>query len=89
MMPVGRIQAITAIVMAYAIMLILVSPVVPSLLTTTRSKHALQPPHFVVPVSALLFPAAISTAHTFLQFTEQALLASGSDIVELTSARLC
>jgi len=88
--PVGRMQGITAIVMAYAVMLILVSPLVPSPLTTPRSKQMVQPPHFVAPVSALLFTAVIDSAGTFWLMEEpERLLTRGSDIVDLTTARLC
>lgn len=88
--PVGRMQGITAIVMAYAILLILVSPLVPSPLTTMRSKQTVQPPHFVAPVSALLFTAAVDSTRTFWLMEEpERLLTRGSDIVDLTTARLC
>ena len=89
-MSVGRMQRITAIVMAYAIMLILVSPLVPSPLSTVRSKHTVQPPHFVAPVSALLFTAVVDAARTSCLMEEpERLIISGSDIVDLTTARLC
>jgi hypothetical protein len=89
-MSVGRMQGITAIVMAYAVMLILVSPVVPSPLTTMRSKQTVQPPHFVAPVSALLFTAALEVTGTLrLMEDPERLLTRGSDIVDLTTARLC
>ncbi|HET7184651.1 MAG TPA: hypothetical protein VFI82_08185 [Terriglobales bacterium] len=89
-MPVGRLKWVTAIVMAYAVMLILVSPAVPSPLTTLRSKHTIQPPQFVTPVAALLFTAVIDLAHRSWLIAEPAGLAgSGSDIVDLTTARLC
>ena len=88
--PVGRMRGITAIVMAYAILLILVSPVVPSPLTTMRSKQTVQPPHFVAPVSALLFTALVDTTRTLWQMEEpERLFTRGSDIVDLTTARLC
>jgi hypothetical protein len=83
-------QWITAIVMAYAVMVILVSPAVPSPLTTVRSKQTVQPPHFVAPVSSLLFTAAVDATRTFWLMEKPAhLLTSGSDIVDLTTARLC
>jgi hypothetical protein len=64
-MAVGHMRGITAIVMAYAVMLILVSPLVPSPLTTVRSKQMVQPPHLVAPVAALLFTAVADCARTF------------------------
>lgn len=90
MKPVGRIRWITAITMAYAILLILVSPVVPSPLTTMRSKQGVQPPHFAAPVSALLFTVVVDCTRTFWLMEEPERLATpGSDIVDLTTARLC
>ena len=89
-MSVGRMQWITAIVMAYAVMLILVSPVVPSPATTLRSKQTIQPPQFVAPVSALLLTAAVDATRTFwLMENPEHLLTRGSDVVDLTTARLC
>ena len=86
----GRMQWITAIVMAYAVLLILVSPVVPSPLTTLRSKQTVQPPHFVAPVSALLFTAVVDATRTFWLMEEpKRLLTRSSDVVDLTTARLC
>ncbi|MFI5087980.1 MAG: hypothetical protein ACHP7I_06265, partial [Terriglobales bacterium] len=82
----GRMQWITAIVMAYAVMLILVSPVVPSPLTTLRSKQTIQPPHFVAPVSALLFTSVIDATRGIRLMEEpERLLTRGSDIVDLTT----
>ena len=83
-------RGITAIVMAYAVMLILVSPIVPSPLTTLRSKQTVQPPHFVAPVSALLFTAVVDCTRTlWLMEGPERLSTRGSDIVDLTTARLC
>ena len=89
-MPVGRITAVTAVVMAYAVLLILVSPCVPSPLTTMRSKQTVQPPHVVAP-SALLFTAVLDSASIFLWLSVEpaTLFTSGSSIVDLTTARLC
>jgi hypothetical protein len=90
MRPVGRLQGITAIVMAYAIMLILVSPLVPSPLTTLCSKQTVQPPHFVAPVSVLLFTAVVDALRrSWLMEEPERLLTRGSDVVDLTTARLC
>ena len=83
-------RGITAIVMAYAVMLILVSPLVPTPLTTTRSKQMVQPPHFVAPVTALLFTAVVDTRRTsWLMQDPGRLLTRAYDIVDLTTARLC
>jgi hypothetical protein len=88
--PVGRMRGITAIVMAYAVMLILVSPIVPSPLTTLRSKQTVLPPHFAAPVSALLFTVVVDCARTFWLMNEPERPSTrGSDIVDLTTARLC
>ena len=89
---VGRMRIITAVVMAYVVMVILVSPAVPSPATMLRSKHTLQPPQFVAPVAALLFTAAANHAQAFQwmvgsQPTHPVI--SGAEVVDLTSARLC
>jgi choline-glycine betaine transporter len=90
MKSVGRMQAITAILMAYAVLLILVSPVVPSPLTTVRSRQVVHPPQFVTPASALLFTSAADSTRMFWLMEEPGrLLTSGSDIVDRTTARLC
>ena len=87
---VGRMRGITAIVMAYAVMVILVSPIVASPMTTLRSKQTIHPPHFVAPASALLFTAVVDCTRTFsLREEPEHLPARGTDIVDLTSARLC
>ena len=51
-MAVGRMQAITAIVLAYAVLLLLVSPAVPSPITTLRSKQMVHPPQGIAPVTS-------------------------------------
>jgi hypothetical protein len=85
-------RTLTAILMAYVVMVILVSPTVPSPATTVPSKHTLQPPQFLAPVTALLFAAASYRACAFPwmvgpQPAHPAL--SGSEIIDLTAARLC
>ncbi len=84
-------QVVTAIVMAYAIALILISPAVPSPLTTLRSKQTVQPPQVVAPVPALLFTSAAEAVSTSLWMTSEPvhLTLSGSERVDLTQARLC
>ena len=82
----------TAILMAYVVLVILVSPVVPSPATTVPSKHTLQPPQLVVPVTALLFSVPANHARAFQRMVgpQPAHLAlSGSEVIDLTTARLC
>ena len=87
----GRLQWITAIVMGYAIMLILVSPAVPSPLTTVRTKQTVQPPHFAAPVTALLFTSANDLIRVSLWLTVEhdRIVSNGPEIIDLTTARLC
>jgi len=87
----GRLQWITAIVMGYAIMLILVSPAVPSPLTTFRTKQTVQPPHFAAPVTALLFTSANDLIRVSLWLTVEhdRIVSNGPEIIDLTTARLC
>ena len=85
-------RIITAILMAYVVLVILVSPVVPSPATTVTSKHTVRPPQFVAPVTVLLFTAAANHARTFQGMVgpQPAHLAlSGSEVIDLTTARLC
>ncbi len=90
-MPAGRLQWITAIVMAYAVMVILVSPAVPSPATTLRSKQTIQPPHFVAPVTALLFTSAndLVGAAAWVIAEHGEIASQGPEIIDLTTARLC
>ncbi len=89
-MAVGRVQAITAIVLAYAVLLLLVSPVVPSPVTTLRSKQMVHPPQGIAPATVLLFASAGDITRSFLLKQETArLLTVGSDVVDLTTVRLC
>ena len=88
----GRSQGVVAVLMAYAIMLILISPVVPSLLTTAPVKHTIQPPNVVLHFAAIVWATATSDAELM---REVALTlpahpaASDFDIVDVTTARLC
>ncbi len=89
---VGSTRSFVAVFMAYAVLVILVSPAVPSPATTLPFKHSVQPPQFVVPVAVLLFTAAVDPARA-LQWMVSALPAhrasSGAELVDLTGARLC
>ena len=88
----GHSQAVVAIVMAYAVMLILVSPVVSSPMTTLTSKHSLQPPTVTAPLAAVL---VLSTVYNPVVVQEVVItrpahpIASDLDLVDLTTARLC
>jgi hypothetical protein len=88
----GQAQAVTAIVLAYAVMAILVSPAVPSPLTTIPSKHTAQPPQFLVTLTALPMAAALEYSNPLYDMVllpPARLGASGSDVVDLNAARLC
>ena len=88
----GRSQGVVAFVMAYAVMVILVSPAVPSPVTIVPVKHTVQSPYVVAHVAALHSTAA---AYDPGVWHEVALMrpphptASGCDIVDVTTARLC
>lgn len=84
----GRLYALTAIVLAYAILLILVSPAMPSPMTTVRSKQLVLPPQGAAPVTVLLFTSVVMHCLWLMEEPEH-LLTSGSDVVDLTTARLC
>jgi hypothetical protein len=87
-MPVGRLYAVTAVVLAYIVLLILVSPAMPSPMTTVRSKQVVHPPQGIAPVTVLLFTAVVMHSYGLMEEPEH-LLTSGSDVVDLTTARLC
>jgi hypothetical protein len=87
-MSVGRLYGLTAIVLAYIILLALVSPVVPSPMTTVRSKQVVVPPQGAAPVTVLLFTSVVMHSLWLMEEPEH-LLTSGSDVVDLTTARLC
>ena len=84
----GRLYWLTAIVLAYAILLILVSPVVPSPMTTVRTKQVVLPPQGAAPVTVLLFTSVVILCFWLTEGPAR-LLTSGSDVVNLTTARLC
>jgi hypothetical protein len=88
----GRTQALFAIVIAYAVMVILISPAVPSPQSTDPSKQTVVSPQVVIWFTALLF----STAGAYVSLLRGKVLAStlhlagsGSELVERTTARRC
>jgi hypothetical protein len=88
----GQLQAVVAVLMASAVMLILVSPAVPSPLTTVPSKHSVRPPQVVVQLATILLTAAfvnLTPLCEMLLSPPVRLGASGSDLVDLNTARLC
>jgi hypothetical protein len=86
-----HVQAGIAFAVAFAIVAALVSPLVPSPLTNVRSRHVLHPPN------AAHIAATVSTTAAYDPglLREIALqrpahpIACGSDIVDVTTARLC
>jgi hypothetical protein len=88
----GRIQIAVAIGMAYLVMLILISPTMASPMGTLTSKHTIQPPHVVAPLAALALTAAVlwpGALHQMVQARPVHPIATGSEIVDFTVARLC
>ena len=88
----GRSQAILAIAIAYAVMLILISPAVPSLQSTTPLRQTEVPQHIVFCFAVLLIAtaaahAALSRGQALTAALQQAL--SGSEFVERTTVRRC
>ena len=88
----GRTQAVFAIVLAYAVMLILISPAVPSPQSTVPAKQTVVCPQVVICLAALL----IATAGAYTNLSRGEVLAStlhlafsGSELVERTTARRC
>ncbi|HEX9119692.1 MAG TPA: hypothetical protein VF840_04065 [Terriglobales bacterium] len=88
----GRTQAAVAILIAYAVMVILISPAVPSPQSTVPSKQTVDSPQSVIWFTALLF----ATAGTYVAWLRGEVLASllhlpfsGSEFDELTTALRC
>lgn len=87
----GRTQGVIAIGVACVLMVILISPTVPSPPTTTLTKHTLNPPN-VVHVAGILWAAAAHDPeylHELVPARPSHPTASDSDLVDVTTARLC
>jgi hypothetical protein len=88
----GRTQAAVAIFIAYAVMVILISPAVPSPQSTLPSKRTVDSPQSVIWFTAFL----LASAGTYAALSRGEVLASllhlpfsGSEFVELTTALRC
>ena len=79
--------------MASVVTLVLVSPAVPSPMSTVPSKHTLRPPQVIVPLATLLLTTNFVSLNNPLFEVVLAppvhMGASGSDLVDLNTARLC
>jgi len=87
-----RIQGVIAIGVACVLMVILISPTVPSPPTTTPTKHTLNPPNVVVHVAGILWAAAGHDPEYLYELVPARPshpTASDSDPVDVTTARLC
>jgi len=88
----GPSQGVVVVLMAYAVMLILVSPAVPSPLSTMPSKDTVQPKQVSVPLAALLIIAPIVNLNPLYEMVAAPPVhfgARGSEVIDLTTARLC
>ncbi len=84
----GRLQIALSFLLAFAVLVIFVSPAVPSPLTTMRSKHSIAPPAILT----YLHVASIAQAGVpalFVPLFETLVATHAPDLVDLTSARLC
>ena len=91
-MMLGRTQGVIAIGVACVLMAILISPTVPSPPTTTPTKHTLSPPNVVVHEVGILWAAAAPGPEYLLEFVPARPshpTASESDLVDVTTVRLC
>ena len=88
-----RTQGIIAIVVAYVLMVILISPAAPSPPTTAPTTHTLNPPNVVVHVAGILQAAAATydpgLMHELIMARPAHPTANDSDLVDVTTARLC
>ena len=88
----GHTQAVIAVVMAYAVMLILVSPAVPSPLTTVPTKLTLRPLQVIGMMTALPVTAAVEISNPLQDIVLSPpvrLGVSGAEVVDLNATRLC
>jgi hypothetical protein len=85
-------QAVIAAAIGFAIVVALVSPLVPSPLSTVRARHVLHPPNLVAHFAAVLFTTAAYDPGLSREVALQRPahpIACDSDIVDVTTARLC
>ena len=88
----GRSQAVVAVLIACAVTLILVSPAVPSPMSTVPNKHTVRPPQVIIPLATLLLTTNFVNLNPLYEVVLAPpvhLGASGSDLVDLNTARLC
>jgi hypothetical protein len=88
----GRAQFTVAYALACVVMVILVSPAVPSPPTTEPSGHRVQRPDVSVDITAIPFITVVfdpGVAREMVLMRSGNPSASGCDIVGLTTARLC
>ena len=88
----GRSQGVVAFVMAYAVIVILVSPAVSSPVTVLAAKHALQSPQVLGHVAAMLSTVAAYDPGVWREIVltrPEHPTAGGCDTVDMTTARLC
>jgi hypothetical protein len=88
----GRTQGVIAIGVACVLMVILISPTAPSPPTTAPTKHTLSPPNVVIHLAGLLWAAAAPVPeclHEFVPARPSHPTASDSDLVDVTTVRLC
>ena len=83
----GRLQSLIAVTLALSVFAILVSPFAASELTTLRAPHKVVPPAVVIPLS--LAAVWIAGAVHAVWEGEQQLVVTGTQVVNLTCARLC
>jgi hypothetical protein len=86
-----HVQTGIAFAVAFAIVAALVSPLVPSPLTNLRSRHVLHPPN-AAHLAAIVSTTAVYDLDRLREIALQRPahpIACGSDIVDVTTVRLC
>jgi hypothetical protein len=88
----GRIQLVTAIVIAYVVAVILISPVVSSPPTTAPTRHTLQRPNVIVHMAAIAWATAAHASglmpDSVLQRTARP-TPHDTDLAKVITALLC
>jgi hypothetical protein len=86
----GRWQSLVAVTLALSVFAILVSPFAASEATTLRTPHKVTPPMLAIPLSLYAPIAAWLAAPVHGVWEgEQQLVVAGTQVVDLTCARLC
>ena len=88
-----RLHPVVAVLIAYMVMLILVSPAVPTPLSTTPGSYSVRPPETIAPLASVLMIPPIVNLNNHLREIVLARVVflgiDGSELIDVITARLC